>query len=57
VGEVPEVEGGMTSEADFRFVALWEYDQRARLSEEQYQLMQGFLAWMGEHYTLVKREE
>ena len=47
----------MTSEADFRFVALWEYDQKAHMSDEQYKLMQGFLAWMGEHYTLVKRED
>lgn len=46
----------MSQDADFRFVALWEYDQRASLSDEQYKLMQGFLAWMGEHYTLVKRD-
>ena len=47
----------MSPDADFRLVALWEYDQKANMSDEQYTLLQGFLRWVGEHYVLVKRED
>lgn len=47
----------MTRPADFRMVALWEYDQKANLDDEKYTLLKGFLAWAGEQYALVKRED
>lgn len=39
------------------FVALWEYDQRACLSDEQYRMMERFLAWMATEYQLEVRED
>ena len=43
--------------ASFFGVSLWEYDQKARLSDEQYKLLKGFLAWASTQYVLVSREQ